>query len=68
MRKEDKGFGQTKTIGIDTGERILVCQGGPHVNAKNRYNLPDEIPLSWEGFEQALQESIKPKQKEQANG
>ena len=68
MRKEDKGFGAVKAIGIDTGERVLVAEGGPHVNAKNRYNLPAEFPLSWQAFEQALTQSIKPAKKETANG
>ena len=68
MRKEDKGFGNVKSIGVDTGERVLVTQGGPHVNAKNRYALPDELPLSWDGFMDALTQSIKPAKKETANG
>ncbi len=66
LRKEDKGFGQTRNKGIDTGERVLVTTGGPHHTAKNRYNLQGEIPLSWSDFWSALQEAINPEEKETA--
>ncbi len=67
MRKEDKGFGAVKAIGVDTGERVLVAEGGPHVNAKNRFNLPAELPLSWDALTAELTKSINPV-KEKANG
>ena len=66
LRKEDKGFGQTRNKGIDTGERVLVTTGGPHYTAKNRYNLPAEIELSWSAFMAALKKSTNPEKKEQA--
>jgi len=34
-------------IGKGGGERVLRCVGGPSCVAKNRYGMPDEIPLSW---------------------
>ena len=50
-RTEDQGFGQKRTIASgntrDGGERILRCVGSPACVAKNRYNLPAELPLSW---------------------
>jgi hypothetical protein len=50
-RTEDQGFGQKRTIASgntrDGGERILRCIGSPACVAKNRYNLPAELPLSW---------------------
>ena len=48
---EDTGFGRTRTIavsvGAEGGERILRAVGGPSCVAKNRYDLPAELPLSW---------------------
>ena len=50
---EEKGaFGKTraiaKPIGADGGDRILRCIGGPACVAKNRYDLPAELPLNWD--------------------
>ena len=50
---EEKGaFGKTRTIakpvGDDGGDRILRCIGGPACVAKNRYDLPAELPLNWD--------------------
>jgi len=67
--KVDKGFGGSKIIQKDMGERVLVTKGGPHLNAKNRYNLPEEISLSWAAFMQAMGDAIKTStEKEKANG
>lgn len=50
-RTEDGGFSRSRTIasglGKDGGDRILRCIGGPSCIAKNRYNLPAELPLDW---------------------
>jgi len=55
---EDVGFGRERTIatgiGADGGERIMRTVGGPSCIAKNRYNLPYELPLSWDAFIGAL--------------
>lgn len=40
-------------IGADGGERILRTVGSPACIAKNRFNLPGEIPLSWSAFMEA---------------
>ena len=37
-------------IGADGGERVLRTIGSPACIAKNRFNLPGEIPLSWQSF------------------
>ena len=37
-------------IGADGGERVLRTVGSPACIAKNRFNLPGEIPLSWQSF------------------
>ena len=55
---EDAGFGRERTIAVgigkDGGERVLRTVGGPSCVAKNRYNLPYELPLSWDVFVGAL--------------
>jgi hypothetical protein len=57
-QSEDTGFNRKRTIahaiGKDGGERILRCVGGPTCVAKNRYDITDELPLSWAAFIHAL--------------
>ena len=57
-KNEDLGFGRERTIAVgvgkDGGQRILRTVGGPACIAKNRYNLPYEIDLSWDAFYSAL--------------
>ncbi len=54
VEREDAGFnrerGIARPIGSGGGERILRTVGGPSCVAKNRYDLPDELPLSWEAL------------------
>ena len=70
---EDAGFGRERTIavGIGTsgGERIIRTVGGPSCVAKNRYNLPYELPLSWDAFVASLSNSNQPAEnQEQTHG
>jgi len=57
-QSEDAGFNRKRTIahaiGKDGGERILRCIGGPSCIAKNRYQLPQELPLSWPAIMAAM--------------
>jgi hypothetical protein len=57
-RTEDGTFNRSRTIaagqGKDGGERVLRCLGGPACIAKNRYNLPAELPLSWPALMAAI--------------
>ena len=57
-QKEDAGFGRERTIaapvGADGGERIIRTVGGPACVAKNRFNLPSELPLSWDALMAAM--------------
>ena len=46
----DKDNGKASPVGADGDERVLRTNGSPAFIAKNRYSLPNEIPLSWEGF------------------
>jgi hypothetical protein len=40
--------------GVGTGERLLHLVERPAYIAKNRYSLPDTIPLNWQAFSDAL--------------
>jgi len=42
-----EGFDRTRTQGVGTGERILRTTERPAHVAKNRLNLPDELPLDY---------------------
>jgi hypothetical protein len=46
----DEGFGRKGTRGIGMGERILRTTERPAHMAKNRLNLPEELPLEWEAY------------------
>jgi len=43
----DEGFGRKRVQGIGTGERIIRTTERPAHVAKNRLNLPDEIPFDF---------------------
>ena len=57
-KTEESCFGRDRTIaagvGRDGGERVMRTVGSPSCVAKNRYNLPAELPLSWPELIQAL--------------
>lgn len=54
VKKDDVGFNKQVTRGITTGERLLYTQETPAYLAKNRYNLPSNLPLEWNAFAQAM--------------
>lgn len=54
VRKDDVGFNKTNNRGISTGERLLYTSEKPAYMAKNRYSLPESLPLSWDAFAQAI--------------
>lgn len=49
-KEKDEGFNKQRTRGIGTGERILRCVERPAHVAKNRLDMPDEIPLDWREY------------------
>jgi hypothetical protein len=53
-KKEDTGFGNSRTRGISTGKRVMCTTETPSYVAKNRFNLPDELDLSWSALAAAL--------------
>jgi len=56
-KQKDEGFGRTATRGIGTGERVLKTTERPAYVAKNRLNLPDELPLNWQAYAQYFPQS-----------
>lgn len=54
VRKDDVGFNKTNNRGISTGERLLYTSEKPAYMAKNRYSLPESLPMSWDAFAQAI--------------
>ena len=54
IRKDDLGFNKTTNRGISTGERLLFTSEKPAYMAKNRYSLPESLPMSWEALAQAI--------------
>lgn len=54
IRKEDAGFNRKEAKGVGTGERLLHLNEKPAFIAKNRFGMPDSIPLSWDAFIAAL--------------
>lgn len=58
VEREDAGFNRERgiahAVGKDGGERVLRTIGGPSCVAKNRYNLPAELPLNWDALLNAI--------------
>jgi len=48
-----------KVKGISTGERSLWTQRTAAYDAKNRFNLPEMLPLKWRELEAAMREGMK---------
>lgn len=52
--KSDVGFNKKVNRALGSGERLLHTAERPAFLAKNRYGLPDAIPLSWTAFAEAM--------------
>lgn len=48
IKTEEKG--RTRTRGISQGERLIYTEERPAFIAKNRYGLPNQMPLNWQSF------------------
>ncbi len=46
--KADAGFNKKVVRGVGSGERLLFLSERPAYTAKQRYGLPDSIPLEWD--------------------
>ena len=54
VKTTDVGFNNKVTRGTSTGERIMHTNERPAYLAKNRYNLPDQLPLDWTALADAI--------------
>ena len=52
--KSDVGFNKRVTRALGTGERVLHTAERPAFLAKNRYALPETLPLDWQAFAAAM--------------
>jgi hypothetical protein len=52
--RADVGFNKKVTRALGSGERVLYTAERPAFLAKNRFGLPDSLPLSWEAFAAAM--------------
>lgn len=53
----EQGFNKERTRGVGSGDRILyTCEKPSHL-AKNRLGLPEELPLSFAAYRQAVDEA-----------
>jgi hypothetical protein len=48
--KTETGFKKSVVRGVGSGERVMYLSERPAYTAKQRYNLPDSIPLSWDAL------------------
>lgn len=55
-RVGDKGRERTK--GVMSGDRVLYTQHAAAYDAKNRFNLPEQLNLNWRELEQAMREGM----------
>lgn len=58
--KEDVGFKKEVKRGIGSGERLIYTSERPAYMAKNRYGMPEHIPLSWDAFVQSISTRQQP--------
>lgn len=54
VERDDK---TKRSRGVDTGARFLYTRRRAAYDAKERYGLPEAIPLSWDAFSAAMEES-----------
>ncbi len=59
-KEEVGGFKNEVRRGITTGERLLHTTEKPAYYAKNRYTLPEVLPLSWDALQAAIDSVINP--------
>lgn len=58
IKKDDVGFDKKVSRGVTTGERLIYTVERPAYLAKNRYALPDSLPLSWGAFAAAISQQV----------
>lgn len=63
VRSTEVGFNKKVSRGTSTGERLLFTSEKPAYLAKNRYALPDQIPMNWQALSDAIEASAAPQAK-----
>ena len=58
--KADVGFNKKVNRAMGSGERVIHTAERPAFLAKNRYGLPETLPLDWQSFAQAMPDVINP--------
>jgi hypothetical protein len=58
--KSDVGFNKRVNRAVGSGERLIHTTERPAFIAKNRYGLPDTLPLDWDSFARAMPETLRP--------
>ena len=51
VKKIDSGFNRKDSRAIQSGKRFLYTSGSMGVDAKNRFDLPAEIPADWNEYQ-----------------
>ena len=59
VRKTDVGFKKEVSRGVSSGERLLYTTEKPSHRAKNRWGLPESLPLSWSALSDALAANLE---------
>ncbi|MDR0807987.1 MAG: ATP-binding protein [Gemmobacter sp.] len=57
VAKSDVGFNKKVTRALGSGARVMHTEERPAFLAKNRYGLPDTLPLMWSEFLAAMPQS-----------
>lgn len=56
IESKEKRFNKAVNKGRG-GDRIIFTSGSPSYRAKNRYNLPEQLPLSWDAYINAIKKN-----------
>ena len=54
VKKIDSGFNRKDSRAIQSGKRFLYTSGSMGVDAKNRFDLPAEIPADWNEYQKLI--------------
>jgi hypothetical protein len=53
-KESDAGFNNKKNRAIGNGDRIVYTEERPAFHAKNRFNMPPELPFNWQAVSAAI--------------
>ena len=54
VKKIDSGFNRKDSRALQSGKRFLYTSGSMGVDAKNRFDLPAEIPADWNAYQKLI--------------